>query len=212
MRPLRRRDLLRMLGGTAAAAGVGVPLIGGIGGASSTGTLLPSRIPLPRPFQRPLPIPDTLRPTPSGEYRIVQRTGVAEILPGVSTPIWGYQGTFPGPTLTSRSGQPIVVRHRNELPVPTVVHLHGGHTPAESDGFPTDLLHPVGTDELIAHGAHHADPAGRVEIGERDYRYPMRQRAATLWYHDHRSGRVARPRRIPPRHGRRGGPAAAPPR
>jgi spore coat protein A len=67
--------------------------------------------------------------------------------------------------------------------VPTVVHLHGGHTPSETDGYPTDLLHPVGTDPLAPHPM---DPLSSMAIGERDYRYPLRQRAATLWYHDHR--------------------------
>ena len=42
-------------------------------------------------------------------------------------PIWGYDGIFPGPTIEARRGRRSVVRHRNELPVPTVVHLHGGH-------------------------------------------------------------------------------------
>ena len=185
MSRLSRRDLLRALGGTAVAAGVGVPFARGVRGATSTGAPLPSRLPLPRPYQRPLTLPETLRAGPGGLYTIVQRPGVAEILPGVRTPIWGYQGRFPGPTLRSRSGQEIVVRHRNELPVPTVVHLHGGHTPAADDGFPTDLVFPVGTGPVQAHAGHH-DPLARVAIGSRDHRYPMRQRAATLWYHDHR--------------------------
>ncbi|SFI49138.1 spore coat protein A [Amycolatopsis regifaucium] len=79
-----------------------------------------------------------------------------------------------------------MVRHRNELPVPTVVHLHGGHTPAESDGYPTDLVLPLsGWD--AGHGGHGmVDARARIADGERDYVFPLRQRAATLWYHDHR--------------------------
>lgn len=179
---------MRALGVTAAAAGVGVPLIAGIRGATSTGSLLVSRLALPRPYQRPLTVPETLRAGRDGLYTVVQRAGIAEILPGVPTPIWGYEGRFPGPTLRSRSGQETVVRHRNELPVPTVVHLHGGHTPATDDGFPTDLVFPVGTAPATAAAGHagHHDPLARVVIGSRDHRYPMRQRAATLWYHDHR--------------------------
>src|SRR5690606_1450020 len=74
-----------------------------------------------------------------------------------------------------------VVRHRNELPVPTVVHLHGGRTPPEHDGYPIDLVLPSGG------GGHaHHDMGGDVSEGVRDYVYPMRQRASTLWYHDHR--------------------------
>jgi spore coat protein A len=57
------------------------------------------------------------------------------------------------------------MRLRNALPVPIVNHLHGGRTPPESDGYPTDLVAP-----------------GSI----REYVYPNQQRAATLWYHDHR--------------------------
>jgi spore coat protein A, manganese oxidase len=190
MTGMSRRRLLGALGGAAAAAGVGVPLLRGLAGGTSTGTPIASRLTLPRPFQRPLPIPPAPRPVSTAggvdRYAIVQRPGTAEMLPGVSTPIWGYDGRFPGPTLHSRSGRPVLVHHRNDLPIPTVVHLHGGHTPAESDGFPTDLVHPAGTDTAAAHADHPTDPLARITIGARDYRYPMRQRAATLWYHDHR--------------------------
>ena len=65
-----------------------------------------------------------------------QRAARAEILPGLSTGIWGYNGVFPGPTIVSDRGRRTVVTHTNELPVPTVVHLHGGRTPAEHDGYP----------------------------------------------------------------------------
>ena len=98
------------------------------------------------------------------------------------TTILGYDGIFPGPTIEARRGRPVVVRHRKELPVPTVAHLHGGHTPADSDGWPLDLLLPVGnTAGWARHGM-----VGDLAAGEREYRYPMTQRAATLWYHDHR--------------------------
>ncbi|WP_198004827.1 hypothetical protein [Rubrobacter xylanophilus] len=32
------------------------------------------------------------------------------------------------------------IRQWNELPVPVSTHLHGGVTPPESDGYPTDLI------------------------------------------------------------------------
>lgn len=95
------------------------------------------------PFQVPLPIPPSLQPTRSDDttdyYEITQTESQVEILPGLRTTIWGYNGIFPGPTIAVRSGRQVVVRHRNELPVPVVVHLHGGKTPPESDGYPTDL-------------------------------------------------------------------------
>ena len=185
-----RRQALGLLGAGALAAAL--PACSGGGTATTsepaatggqTGTLLRSRRPLPEAFAQPLRIPHVKRPssTPGDvpHYEIEQRQAEVEIIPGVRTSVFGYDGTFPGPTIECRSGQPIVVRHINRLDVPTVVHLHGGHTPAESDGFPTDLLLPVGGGPVTGH-------TGRVISGTREYRYPLDQRAATLWYHDHR--------------------------
>jgi FtsP/CotA-like multicopper oxidase with cupredoxin domain len=86
------------------------------------------------------------------------------------------------------------VRHRNELPVPTAVHLHGGRTPADSDGYPTDLILPDGRPDAEHHhggghgaGGHQmADPRAVISRVTRDYTFPNDQRAAMLWYHDHR--------------------------
>jgi FtsP/CotA-like multicopper oxidase with cupredoxin domain len=111
-----------------------------------TGAELRSAVPMPPPFQVPLPLPAVLAPVSTSggvhRYEITQREATVEILPGVRTPLWTYEGTFPGPTIEARRGRPVTVTHRNELPVPTVVHLHGGRTPAASDGYPTDLVLP----------------------------------------------------------------------
>jgi spore coat protein A len=188
MSELSRRRFLGLSGGAGALVAVGLVGPRLFGRAAVTGELLTSKVPLPRPFQIPLPIPAVLAPvardTDADRYEIVQRQTTAEILPGLRTPIWGYQGTFPGPTIESRSGRTAIVRHRNELPVPTVVHLHGGRTPPESDGYATDLVLPAGG----THGGHMGmhDPDAKITHGEREYVYPLRQRASTLWYHDHR--------------------------
>ncbi|WP_308283106.1 multicopper oxidase domain-containing protein [Pseudonocardia nigra] len=112
-----------------------------------TGAELRSAVPLPPAFQVPLPLPSVLaRVNISGgvdRYEITQREAIVEILPGVRTRLWTYEGTFPGPTIESRRGRPITVTHRNDLPVPTVMHLHGGRTPADSDGYPTDRPRPA---------------------------------------------------------------------
>lgn len=183
---ISRRGMFGILSGGVAAAGLagcGVdlrPLVGD--GSGQTAELLHSAAPLPQPFQVPLPIPPVRRPV-GGRVEITQRVAEARILPGLRTPVFGYDGIFPGPTVETRRGSPVVVRHRNELPVPTVVHLHGGHTPAEHDGWPTDLVLP--TAFALSRPVHHG-MAGDVSNGARDYVYPMDQRAATLWYHDHR--------------------------
>ena len=183
---LSRRGFLGLVGGTAAAVGLAGCGLGGTSG--STGEQVVSALPLPEPFRVPLPMPPVARPVgvhPNGAelYRVTQRVAEAEIIPGRRTPILGYDGIFPGPTFETRRGRPIVVCHRNELPVPTVVHLHGGHTPAEHDGWPLDLVLPVGDSSDWT--GHHGR-VGDVVAGERQHHYPGDQRAATLWYHDHR--------------------------
>ncbi|ONI70814.1 copper oxidase [Actinosynnema sp. ALI-1.44] len=160
-----RRGFLGLLAGAAGLGTAGFV----VGGQAGNNGLLRSRRPLPEPFTVPLPIPQVKRPTRVDGgveyYTVVQRAADVEILPGARTKIWGYDGTFPGPTFHLRQGRKAVVEVRNELDVPTSTHLHGGVTPPESDGYPTDLVKP---------------------FAAKTYTYPVSQRAATLWYHDHR--------------------------
>ena len=152
------------------------------------------RSPNVEPFSVPLPVPPVLEPsrtdTTTDYYEITQKEGKAEILPGLQTTVWGYDGIFPGPTIEARSGREVVVRQTNELPVPVVVHLHGGKTPPESDGYPTDLILLKGSERgpSYFHSSSHGSniPGGGAHQGQKDYTYPNDQRAATLWYHDHR--------------------------
>ncbi|MFJ2193038.1 multicopper oxidase family protein [Kitasatospora sp. NPDC087861] len=183
--------------GAGALAAVTVPAAARLLAEGRPGRLLSSDLALPEPFQVPLPVPAVLQPVrtdgTTDYYEITQQVAKLEILPGVRTEAWTYGGTFPGPTVVTRSGRAAVVKHRNELPVATVVHLHGGHTPADSDGYPIDLLLPVGSSGAGADqgmsgmpGMQHA--TGNTVTGERTHTYPGNQRAATLWYHDHRMG------------------------
>jgi spore coat protein A len=180
---LSRRALLTLAGGAglAVATGCGRPADG-----PGTGEFLASSV-HPERFRTPLPIPPVARPTrvtaEADHYVVTQRVANVRLLPDRTTQIWGYDGVFPGPTFRGRRGRPMVVTVRNQLPVPTSTHLHGGVVPAESDGFPTDLITPAGYSPAPPH--HHSMP-GKLHDISRDYRYPMTQRAATLWYHDHR--------------------------
>lgn len=119
-------------------------------------------------FATPMPLPSVLRPstTTGGTdvYQLDIAAGTAELLPGYQTPIFAYGNRFVGPVIRARRDRPVAVRFRNRLTVPTNVHLHGGHTPAEHDGHPMDLIQPG---EALT------------------YRYPNAQQAATLWYHAH---------------------------
>jgi len=187
---LSRREFLRL--GLVAGTGVALPFSASAccgSGEGSTGTLLPSKAKPPERFRMPLPIPPVLEPvrTEAGvdHYEITQKVGRMEILPGLRTEVWGYDGIFPGPTIESRSGRKTVVLQTNELPVPVSTHLHGGRTPPGSDGYPTDSIPP----KNMAHD-HSMEAHGSMSMGDprhsKEYVYPLEQRAATLWYHDHR--------------------------
>jgi FtsP/CotA-like multicopper oxidase with cupredoxin domain len=127
------------------------------------------------PFQRDLPIMPELSPIHSERgldvYDVDIREGLAEILPGFQTPIYGYEGIYPGPTIRASRGRTAIVRQHNKLPFDSNVHLHGGYVPAAHDGHPMDVIAPGGSF---------------------DYSYPNDQDAAFLWYHDHAHGRTAR--------------------
>lgn len=124
--------------------------------------------PFVTPFMRPLAIPQVLSPVSSDEstdyYEITMREAQMEIIPGTLSTIWGYNGTYPGPTIRAKAGRRAVVKQINNLPESMSIHLHGGHTPPEFDGHPHDLI-PPGT--------------------FKNYNYPNNQLPTTLWYHDH---------------------------
>ena len=126
------------------------------------------------PFRRELPrIPELLpvkRTRTADIYEVTIRDGIAEVLPGFQTPIYGYEGIYPGPTIRARKGRKSIVRQRNALGFESNVHLHGGSVPAGHDGYPMDVIAPG---------------------GQFEYHYPNVQDAATLWYHDHAHGRTS---------------------
>jgi spore coat protein A, manganese oxidase len=171
-----RRDFLRnSFGAAALVCTIGGPgTIGGKPLQTSAGRRALAQSVF-APFQRDLPIMPEAAPvaTENGVavYDLDIREGIAEILPGMQTPIYGYDGIYPGPTIRAHKGEAAIVRARNGLTFDSNIHLHGGSVPAKSDGHPMDVIHP---------GAAF------------DYAYPNEQDAAPLWYHDHAHGRTAR--------------------
>src|SRR5919107_2774314 len=109
---ISRREFLKLgfAGGVALVLPFGAFACSGEG---STGTLLSSKARLPEPFGVPLPIPPVLEPvrTEVGTdyYEMTQRIGEAEILPGLETEVWGYNGSFSGPTIGTRSGRKTII-------------------------------------------------------------------------------------------------------
>ncbi len=117
-------------------------------------------------------------PEPPAEIRIELTASVArlQLVPGMTTEVYAYNGQVPGPALEFREGDRVRVRFRNQLPEATTVHWHGMHLPFPSDGSP---FHPVAPGEEYEY-------AFTVQPGT----------AGTYWYHphpDHSTGRqVAR--------------------
>jgi len=155
------------------------------------GTLARFVDPLPLPvIARPL----GMRAVPGGGeekvpfFRISMRATASKLhrdLPPTNQ--WSYGGSVPGVMFDTESHQGMLVEWVNDLPtqhflpidysvhgagrdvpqVRSVVHLHGGKTPSESDGYPEEWYVP----------------------GEsRTYYYPNQQDPALLWYHDHAMG------------------------
>jgi spore coat protein A, manganese oxidase len=82
-------------------------------------------------------------------------------------------------------------------PVPMVTHVHGAETFDDSDGYPEAWYLPSATNVPAGYARtgklyrtfERASPLGSSwEPGAAVFRYPNRQRAATLWYHDHTLG------------------------
>lgn len=107
--------------------------------------------------------------------------------------IWGFDGIVPGPTYHARYGEPILVRNFNDLPqdhrgfgIPQVsTHLHNGHTPSESDGFPTDFYPSVIGGRERFYDQHYPNALAGFD---KQFRPDgdVREAMSTLWYHDHR--------------------------
>jgi FtsP/CotA-like multicopper oxidase with cupredoxin domain len=91
-----------------------------------------------------------------------------ELLPGIWMEGWGYNGSIPGPLIVVRTGDDVIVRVDNRLPVPTSVHWHGLDVPNTMDGVP----------EL--------EPTPLIQPGQRyDYRFQITNRPGTHMYHSH---------------------------
>ena len=174
-----------------------------------TGTMRPQLQPPLTPFVDPLPLPRRILAGQCGGELTVRIRAAAHRfhrdLP--ESRVWAYEGLVPGPTVEAERGQPVRVCWRNEIdqPYPVVVTLAPAET--DGDGVPVQCLPGLsgGTPDPDAaaltgytvvhlHGAVTAAPSdgwtenvfapGQHAVSD----YPMDQRAALLWYHDHVMG------------------------
>lgn len=173
---LNRRDALK-LGGVTIVGGAALAVVPLGRGADTKSISRLSQANFPRRYvaeisKVPAAVPNMIAGV--AHYDFTQRRNpVVQILTGpLKTPVFGYNGVFPGPRIELNQGTTAVVRHRNHLPVvgpfgspaKTSTHLHGSASLPEFDGYASDITAP----------------------GEyKDYHYPNFQGARTLWYHDH---------------------------
>lgn len=109
-------------------------------------------------------------PNASQEAGVFRATLIAkptqvELVPGVKTDVWAYQGKVPGPLIELVEGETMEIEFENQLPQPTTIHWHGMTVPADQDGGPMDLVMP-----------------GHKRI----YRFTAKPgTAGTYWFHPH---------------------------
>ena len=163
-----RRDVLKV--SALGAAALALPLERTVR-AKTASKISPNKI--PKPYTLPFKVPPVIDGRGGGTITMTQTMQNAVILPGVSTPIFGYNGIAPGPTILARRGKPLSVVMRNELPAKhpnwgyeawTSCHLHGSASKPQYDGYASDITRP-----------------GQSKT----YQFPNNQESRTLWYHDH---------------------------
>jgi FtsP/CotA-like multicopper oxidase with cupredoxin domain len=169
--------------------------------------------PLSQPkFVNPLRIPGVLD-LQSGGFASIAATQFSQWLglrdgsgSPLPTTVWGYGGSYPGPTILARKNTPVNIEWKNELrsggtplphllPIDTSIHWAD---PQHSHGAGYSGPVPIVTH---LHGGHTASSSdghpdawftpGAAYTGrlyQQVYQYDHSQDAATLWYHDHAIG------------------------
>lgn len=166
----RRRNLtgpVALLGATLLSAAAVITACTMGPGLTDSSVLVPK---VPPAFDTLLPIPPLADSTVVDGTRVFSLTadeGQREFMPGVTTPTWGFNGDYLGPTLRATRGEKVAVEVTNKLSETTTVHWHGMHLPAAMDGGPHQPIEP--------------DAAWRAS-------WRIDQPAATLWYHPHPHG------------------------
>jgi spore coat protein A, manganese oxidase len=192
---LSRRRLLKSGFYTAAGASFskGIPVVGQ---AMASPAPVRSGIKLTR-YVDPLPLPPIVRstggPGETIELEMVQfQQKVHRDLP--PTTVWGYNGSWPGPTIEVQNGKTLNVKWTSKLPsthllpidhsihgaestlpsVRNVAHVHGACAMPDDDGYPEAWFTAPGE-----HGP---------KFNPNPSSYPNCQPSTALWYHDHALG------------------------
>jgi spore coat protein A len=151
-------------------------------------------------FVDELPIPPILKPRWKNQTYTYYEVTMTEFKQSLhrelnDTTVWGYEGSYPGPTIEVESGEKVFIKWINDLPdkhflpvdytvhgahkdvpeVRTVVHVHGACVESDSDGYP---------EAWFTRGFGKVGPYFKKQV----YQYDNCDHACTLWYHDHALG------------------------
>ena len=105
----------------------------------------------------------------SQSIALTAQLGKTSFFPERESVTLGYNGSYLGPTLRVHRGDEVEMAVTNALGEDTTVHWHGLLIPGELDGGPHQTIRPGSTWRPVL---------------------PIRQPAATLWYHSHVHGRT----------------------
>jgi len=139
---------------------------------------------------------DSRLPFPATKiYQVTQQAAGVTVSGDLPTQqLWTFDGVSPGPTYVAQYGTPILIRNYNNLPSnnggfglnSVTTHLHNGHTPSESDGFPCDYF---------SAGQYYDQYYPNQLAGFLSTHQPTNgdsnEALSSLWYHDHREGFTA---------------------
>ncbi|WP_410499048.1 multicopper oxidase family protein [Chitinibacter sp. S2-10] len=114
------------------------------------------------------PLPNASAKTGTFQATLTAAAHEIELVAGIKTTVWLYNGQIPGPLIEAYEGDEVEVRFVNQLAQASTIHWHGLPVPPEQDGNPQDAV-----------------PAD----GERVYRFKLpTDCAGTYWYHPHPHG------------------------
>jgi spore coat protein A len=167
-------------------------------------------------FVNQLPVPGVIDARNGGVFTIGvsqfnQWLGLTDPLTGqhLNTTVWGYNGSYPGPTILAKKNIPVQIFWRNNLvnsnnqflphllPIDTSIDWAFSHDLNwQSYGVPIVTHVHGGHTESASDGLPDAwytpnyarKGPGFIKGDVAPYRYDNDQEAATIWYHDHASG------------------------
>lgn len=139
-------------------------VIGALAASAMSVGLFPGRVGGQTDLRPALPIPPIARTDAEGTINLRFQEGTMSFLNGKSTPTFGLNGPYLGPTIRVQRGETVTMNVTNGLDQPVTLHWHGLEIPGNQDGGPHQIIQP----------GKSWSPTLTID-----------QPAATCWYHPH---------------------------